>query len=155
MPRAPKEIRRWSPFSVGTMFMHQRGRQVLWLAGAFLLCFVAGGFVEWRGSYQEYLQAGFHLATIAPLFVGVAMALTWLVGCAIVPSALAVGVAFPAIILVRVLLDGIRNPTAHNLWPVELVMAFVLGIIMALPAAATGGLLRRITHRRRNDTRRQ
>jgi hypothetical protein len=126
----------------------KRLREALSLVGAFAVCFVVGGWIEWRGSYQEYLQAGFHWE-ILPLIAGVAYSLSWLLGVGIIPSALVLGSAFPAIILGRVVLDCVHDPTNHNLWPFEVGAAFIFGMMMAFPSAAVGWLLRRITHRGR------
>jgi len=123
-------------------------KQSFYLGGAFALCFFVGGWSCWRGSYQQYLETGFNWQTFL-LPAGAAVGLSWLVGARIVPSALAVGIAFPAIIMTRVALDCLQDPTNHNLWPFELAIAFFLGMVTAFPAAAIGGLLRRMTHRSR------
>ena len=78
-------------------------RKLIWLAGAFALCLFAGGWIWWRGSYEEFLKTGFHLETL-PLFAGAAIVLTWIVGTDVRASGLAVGAAFPAIMLTRVIL---------------------------------------------------
>jgi hypothetical protein len=122
-----------------------RRRKALWLVGAFALCFFAGGWTWWRGSYQEYLNTAFHWETL-PLLAGVAAALSWIVGVRIIPSALVVGNAFPAIIPARVVLDCPQDQTAHNLWPFEVAVASALGMVIAFPSAGIGWLLRRITH---------
>lgn len=116
-----------------------------WLIGAFVVCFFVGGGIWWRGSYQEYLNGAFRWETI-PLLAGAALFLSWIIGAGIVASALAVGSAFPAIVLARVVLDG---PTTHNLWPLEVAIACGPGMMMTFPSAALGWLLRRVTHRGR------
>jgi len=126
------------------------GRKAFWLAGAFALCFFVGGFIWWRGSYQDYLDTGFRWETL-PLLAGVAIVLAWIIDAGIIGSAVVVGIAFPAIVFGRVVLDCIDDPTRHNLWPFEVFMALVIGMIIAFPAAALGWLLRRITHRSRAD----
>ena len=52
------------------------------------------------------MAADFHWETL-PLLAGVAVVLSWIVGVGIIPSALVVGSAFPAIIFTRVVLDCI------------------------------------------------
>jgi hypothetical protein len=117
-----------------------------WLLGAFTLCFLAGGWFCWQGSYQEYLAAGVPLATFLLLAV-TALALPLVSGAGIIPSGIVVGATFPAVVLVRVVLDGMNDPTDHNLWPFEVAIASAFGVGIALPTAAIGGLLRRVTHR--------
>ena len=123
-------------------------KNVLWLVGAFALCFGVGGWIWWRDSYQEYLHAGFHWG-ILPLIAGVAFSLSWIVDVGVVPSALVLGSALPAIIVARVVLDCVRDPSNHNLWPFEVGAAFMFGVMTAFPAAAIGRFLRHITHRSR------
>lgn len=118
-----------------------------WLIGAFALCFLTAGAMWWTGSYQDFLNSGFRWGTL-PLLSGVALVLTWVIGTGIVPSAIAVGCSFPAVIMTRIVLDCIGDPSNHNLWPFEVAMAFGMGMVMAFPPAGIGGLLRRVTHRR-------
>jgi hypothetical protein len=122
------------------------GREWIWLVGAFALCFFAGGVICWRGSYVDYLNSGFPWGTLVLLAV-VTLLLSWIIGAGIVASATAIGSAFPAIIFARVVLDCMEDPTNHNLWPFEVVMAVGLGMIVTFPFAAFGALLRRVTHR--------
>lgn len=119
-----------------------------WLIGAFVLCFLAGGVIWWRGSYPEYLDGSFHWETV-PLLASVALFLSWVIGAGIVASALAPASAFTAVILARVVLDGMENSSNHNLWPFEMAVAFGFGMLMSFPAAALGGLIRRLRYRSR------
>ena len=43
-----------------------------------------------------------------------------------------VGVGAALAIFCRVLFDGRRNPTSHNLWPFDLVIVFVFGLVAGL-----------------------
>ena len=91
----------------------------------------------WRGSYEEYLHAGPPWQLFG-LMATVALLLSWIIGVRILPCALVVGSSFPAVILGRVLLD---NPTDHNLWPFELALATVIGMIVAFPPAGIGWII--------------
>ena len=110
-----------------------------------MLCFFAGGAIWWSGSYQDYLNGSFRWGTI-PLLAGASLFLSWMIGVGIVPSAVTVGSTFPAVIFARVVLDGMEDPTNHNLWPFEVAIAVGLGMVMTFPSAALGWLLRRVTH---------
>ena len=105
-----------------------------------------GGWFCWQGSYQEYLAAGVPLATILILALS-ALVLPLVSGAGIILSGFVVGVTFPAVVAVRIVMDVMNNPTDHNLWPFEVAIASVFGMGIALPTAAIGGLLRRIVHR--------
>lgn len=50
----------------------------------------------------------------------------------------------PAVVLIRVLVDGLRDPTSHNLWPLEVIMAILVGLISAMPGALGGVLLMKL-----------
>jgi len=121
--------------------------KAMYLVGAFVFCVIAGAWIWWRPSYQEYMEAGFYWETL-PLMAGVAMFLSWIGGIETVPTTLVVGSAFPAIILGRIVWDCFQDPTRHNLLPFELVFAFAFGMIMTFPLAWIGSLLRRITRRK-------
>jgi hypothetical protein len=118
----------------------------IWLIAAFALCFITGAWYEWSGSYQEHLKAGCPWQFFA-VTAGVAIAVSSIGGIRIGPTALVVGCAFPAVILGRIALDVAEDPTNHNLWPFEVAIAFILGMVTAFPAAAIGGIPRWIAHR--------
>jgi hypothetical protein len=113
------------------------------LAGGFTLCFFPGGWIWWRGSYQEYLSS-VHWETW-PLFASVAVILTWIIGIRVIPTGLVVGSSFPAIVLTRVFVVD-SDPTSHNLWPFEVAGALLFGMMMAFPPAGLGWFLRCITN---------
>lgn len=58
-----------------------------------------------------------------------------------------VGASVPSAVLARVLVEGLKDPTSHNLWPLEVIIASLVGLICATAGAVTGsltvGLLRR------------
>ena len=49
-----------------------------------------------------------------------------------------VGLAVPTAVMARVIVDAVRDPTSHNLWPLELIIALVVGFGCALPGAIVG-----------------
>jgi hypothetical protein len=117
-----------------------------WLIGCCLLCFFATGTMWWGGSYQEYNRSDFRWGTV-PILAGAALFLSWIIGAGILPSGFMVSCVFPAVVMTRVVLDGLENPTNHNLWPFEIAVASAMGMAMAFPPAVVGGVLRRFTHR--------
>lgn len=58
-----------------------------------------------------------------------------------------VAAVVPAAVAVRVFLDTARDATSHNLWPIELLIAFVLGSSSALAGGVLGIVLGWITRR--------
>lgn len=51
------------------------------------------------------------------------------------------GAAVPAAVLVRVAIETNRDPTSHNLWPFEVIIAMVVGVVCSLGGALTGSIL--------------
>ena len=53
---------------------------------------------------------------------------------------LAVGAAVPAPILTRIAVDTAKDPTSHNLWPFEFIIAAVIGVLCSSAGALVGSL---------------
>lgn len=51
----------------------------------------------------------------------------------------------PAAVMALVVVDGWEDPSSHNLWPLELVFAFVVGVVPVLGGVLLGLLLRRLS----------
>jgi len=49
-----------------------------------------------------------------------------------------VGASVPAVVLLRIVADVAGDPTTHNLWPLELMIASLLGGASSAIGAATG-----------------
>jgi hypothetical protein len=56
-------------------------------------------------------------------------------------ATLIVGGAVPAAVFARVLVEGLLDPTSHNLWPFELLIAAAYGLPAALGGAVLGRLI--------------
>jgi hypothetical protein len=54
---------------------------------------------------------------------------------------LVVGAAVPAPILARIVVDTTKDPTSHNLWPFEVIIAAVIGALCSSAGALIGSLL--------------
>ena len=54
-----------------------------------------------------------------------------------------IAASVPAAVLARVTVDCLRDPMAHNLWPLEIAIVLPLGLIGALVGAVAGGLAAR------------
>lgn len=57
----------------------------------------------------------------------------------------------PAAVFARVVHDGLRDPTSHNLWPFEIAIAIGVGLPAALAGSVLGWLVLRVTGRGRGD----
>jgi hypothetical protein len=59
------------------------------------------------------------------------------------PTAFIVGASVPASVLARVIYDTSSDPTSHNLWPFEIILAAGPGLLAGTLGALVGGLLAR------------
>ena len=59
------------------------------------------------------------------------------------PTFWAMLAAFPAAVAIRVAVEVAEDPTDHNLWPIELVLAAIFSLIAILPGLLVGALVRR------------
>lgn len=74
--------------------------------------------------------------------VVLAAALSSAIGAAsFVRCTLIVGAAVPAAVMARVIVECAIDPTDHSLWPLELMIALVLGLACSGLGAGTGVLI--------------
>ena len=110
------------------------------LLAAFTVAFASVGAIYWRVPYSraDVTSIGAWGAAI----VGTLTAAAIIAGrCRFWPSVLALAGSVPAVVATRVVFDGMRDPTSHNLWPFELVFATVVGIAIALAGGVIGALV--------------
>ena len=62
-----------------------------------------------------------------------------------------VAASVPAAVFSRVLADGLRDSTSHNLWPLEVMIAMGVGLVCAFPGAVAGILLAHLIRRGRRN----
>jgi hypothetical protein len=55
-----------------------------------------------------------------------------------------IGASVPAAVFARVLVEGIMDPSSHNLWPLEIGIALITGLICSLAGSIPGSLLARM-----------
>ena len=119
-----------------------RARSSIWIAA--FAAFLCVGIPYWRVPYSDVnlpnalMGPGLVLVGVAAFWVHAAGAASFL------KSFLVVGAAVPAAVLARVIVEAVRDPSSHNLWPLEVVIAGVVGLTCALIGASAGGLVRRL-----------
>jgi hypothetical protein len=116
-------------------------------AAGFAASFLAVGAGYWpvpyaRLSFENLVGPG--LAVVVVCSFSACFATDRRVGAV----ALWIAAAVPAVAMARVLFDVARDATSHNLWPLELVLAALVGLAAALPGAALGFALRWLRRRR-------
>jgi hypothetical protein len=104
---------------------------------AFVVAFLAIGIPYWQ---IEYAKVQLPNSLVEPQLLVVVLAsfvIRRFTGTSIWHATSLAGVAVPGAVAARVIVEATRDPTSHNLWPFEVVLAFGVGLI----AAAVGALL--------------
>ncbi|TVQ28026.1 MAG: hypothetical protein EA370_17130 [Wenzhouxiangella sp.] len=108
----------------------------------FLCSFFLAGIPFWQIPYSQVtVPNSFFGFGVVVVFSGAAV-LAYRLGVA--RALLVAASVFPAILMARVLVEGFMDPTRHNLWPLALVIAMVLGLVVAGSGAAAGWLAGRL-----------
>ena len=111
----------------------------LWLAAAFVVGFFSVGFPYWQVTYAKVSLPDTLYDGTGLLVVAVLAAAARAFGKArLVAVILVVGAAVPAAVLTRVVVETAKDPTSHNLWPLELIIAAVIGIACSSAGALVG-----------------
>lgn len=118
-------------------------RRTAWLASGFAAGLLLTGVPYWLLSYKANIFAD-------PLL------LAGLAGLGVVTAVLAASdiarlgrifwlmlAAFPAAVAIRVVIEVAQDPTDHNLWPFELIMAAAFSLVAVVPGLLVGVLFRR------------
>lgn len=128
----------------------KRGKS-FWLRLSLLASFLAVGIPYWLVPYNTIklpyalLHPGLFVAAAAALLLCMyRLASFW-------RSTGMVTLSVGASVFARVLVDGMRDPNSHNLWPFEVVIALVVGFACALPGAIVGSLIARWVINRSGD----
>lgn len=121
-------------------------RGTLWPAAGFAAALFLTGIPYWRLPYNaDFFSDPLMLAG----FVGVAVVSAVLAASGAVHLGKAFWVmlaAFPVAVMIRVIIDTAKDPTDHNLWPFELIIAAVISLVAVVlacsPARSFGGWAR-------------
>ena len=118
-------------------------RSTLWLAGGFAAALALMGIPYWLIPYN---YQGFPYPGLVPGMIGLAVATAVLVAAS--PASIqqifwTMMAAYPAATAIRVLVEGMEDPTDHNLWPFELIYAGVVSLVAVVPGLLVGWLARR------------
>jgi hypothetical protein len=98
-----------------------------WLVLAFAIAFFTTGAMHWTLAYADVSLPDTLLGAGLVLVVLAAALARWKARASFWVSTLVVGAAVPAAVAARVIVDTASDPTSHNLWPFELVLAGMVG----------------------------
>ena len=112
-----------------------------WLLIGFLIAFVAVGFAHWQLPYDKVslpnslygpglVAVGVIALMLRAFGVGRFLTIWWLIAATV-----------PAAVMARVVVETSRDPTSHNLWPLEILIALAVGLVCSLIGTAIGSLL--------------
>lgn len=121
-----------------------KNSQTNWLLAAFAVSFFVVGIPYWLIPYSS-VSLPSSLLTLG-LVVVAAMAIL-LRAFQILRFWSTVGfmtATLPAVIVARVVLEIVMDPTSHNLWPFEVVIAAALGFMCAIAGAGIGHLVAKL-----------
>lgn len=112
-----------------------------YLFGAFVLGFLFVGIPFWMIPYSK--------VTVPNDLLGIGMMVVFMLALLLRLSDSArflatlntMAMTMPAVLMARVIVEGLADPTRHNLWPLALVIAIVTGYATALPGTLLGHLL--------------
>jgi hypothetical protein len=118
-----------------------------WIAPVvgFVVPFLVLGALYWPIAYSEV-----ELPSSLPAFGLVVLAVSAMVlrGGTATPfwaAWLFPAAAVPAVVMARVVVETSSDPTSHNLWPFEVVIAVVVGGVVSALGFAVGELVRHLT----------
>ena len=115
-----------------------------WLAAGFLIGFFAVGLEYWPIPYSK-LSVPDSLYGLGVIVVGGAAALIRaLSDTRFWRTVLVTSAAVPGAVFARVIFDAWWDPTSHNLWPFEIVIALVVGLAVTVLGSLLGSLFRRL-----------
>ena len=114
-----------------------------WLAAAFVAGFFVIGPPYWQIPYAK-VSLPSTLYGPGLVVIGLLAAVARVFGKARLRAVVfVVGAAVPAPILARIVVETTKDPTSHNLWPFEGIIAAMIGALCSLGGALAGSLLAR------------
>ena len=112
------------------------------MIGAFLLCFFIAGIPFWLIPYSNVTvpNSFFGIGIIAVFSIAAVLAFRFGFRKGLVVP----GLVFPAVLMIRVVVEGVMEPSRHNLWPLALIIVVILGFVVAGAGATLGWLTSRL-----------
>ncbi len=111
-----------------------------WWQPGFALAFFAVGVPYWLIPYNRLSLPGALIgAELVVVFAAAALARVYS-GKSFMRVVMVMGSAVPAAVMARVVVDGMLDYSAHNLWPFEVVIAILVGGPAALAGALAGSV---------------
>ncbi|MEO8039593.1 MAG: hypothetical protein ABI794_12550 [Betaproteobacteria bacterium] len=117
-------------------------RSPLALAVSFTIALFAVGIPYWQIPYAQVglpnsiCNLGLLITLVAPIW------LRGIVRISFLKAVMVVGLAAPTAVILRIIVETSRDPTSHNLWPLEVILTGGVSLAVALAGAVLGCGLR-------------
>lgn len=123
----------------------------LWLPLSVAVSFLAVGIPYW---WIPYGKVNLPSALVGPSLIVVvisALLLRIYGGATLWRVIWTVGGSVALAVMARVVVEGMQDPTSHNLWPLEVIIALAIGFACSASGAITGSLIARLLPNRPGD----
>lgn len=125
-----------------------RRSKATWLFLAFVACVLGVGVPYWLPDYHainlpdSLMGPGLIMVGLAAFLLYTSGVTRWWKGT------MTVAASVPAVVFIRVLVDCFKDPTSHNLWPLEMIIALGVGLSSASVGGIVGIVFRSLARKR-------
>ena len=115
------------------------------LASAFFVSTLLVGIPFWQIPYSQVALPNslFGLPLIGVLILAAGIRLY--AKCSFRETLIATGAALPAAVLCRIAVETSADPSTHNLWPFEVIITCLVGLVVGVVGAGLGGAAIKLT----------
>ncbi len=124
-----------------------------WLPFAFVSSFLVVGIPYWSIPYNKVTLPSTLMGPALFAVPFVALMVHAYGGASFWSAVHIVGASVPAAVLARVIVETVKDPTSHNLWPFEIIIALFVGFPCALAGAFAGSLVAKLIGTRNDGIR--
>jgi len=122
-------------------------QSILVLSVSFVGCFLAIGIPYWGLPYSQVSLPNTLYGLGLALLFALSAAIRFTASAGTVATIGAMAASVPGVVMARVAVDTAADPTSHNLWPIELVIAGFVGVLVAAAGAIAGWFVRWLVQR--------
>jgi hypothetical protein len=121
-----------------------KSTNIAYVIAAFVVAFFVTGIPYWQIPYSQASLPNSLYNLSLVVVCAASLTLRLLSKVSFRQAILAAGLAVPAMIMARVIVETSQDPTSHNLWPFEIVIASAVGLVVSLAGSLAGGLIAKL-----------
>lgn len=110
---------------------------------AFTISFLAVGLSYWLTPYDSVTLPNSLLSPMLGVVCLATILLHTFTDSSFQKNLHLMAMVLPAVVVVRVIIEGIGDPTSHNLWPFEFIIASLIGYSVSLPSVLIGSVIKK------------